>query len=138
MYFPLENTCMTATSARRQSLDDLYAFRNTVQMTPGAENVGRIEAISAATGATAWQIEQRAGTLSLLTTGGGLLFGGDVNGRFRAYDQRSGEQLWEVNLGSPVNGYPVSFRSRWQAVRRREHGAFRPRVRMVAGLAASP
>jgi alcohol dehydrogenase (cytochrome c) len=37
------------------------------------------------------------------------VFGGDVNGRFRAYDQRSGEQLWEVNLGSPVNGYPVSF-----------------------------
>jgi PQQ-dependent dehydrogenase (methanol/ethanol family) len=109
MYFPLENTCMRATSGEGQSLDDLYAFRNTVQITPGAENVGRIDAISASTGTTAWQIEQRAGTLSLLTTGGGLLFGGDVNGRFRAYDQRSGEQLWEVNLGSPVNGYPVSF-----------------------------
>ncbi len=109
MYFPLENTCMRATSGAGQSLDDLYAFRNTVQMTPGAENVGRIDAISASTGTTAWQIEQRAGTLSLLTTGGGLLFGGDVNGRFRAYDQRSGEQVWEVNLGSPVNGYPVSF-----------------------------
>jgi alcohol dehydrogenase (cytochrome c) len=109
MYFPLENTCMKATSGAGQSLDDLYAFRNVVQLTPGAENVGRIEAISASTGATAWQMEQRSGTLSLLTTGGGLLFGGDVNGRFRAYDQRTGKQLWEVNLGSPVNGYPVSF-----------------------------
>jgi alcohol dehydrogenase (cytochrome c) len=79
------------------------------QLTPGTDNVGRIEAISASTGATAWQMEQRSGTLSLLTTGGGLLFGGDVNGRFRAYDQRTGKQLWEVNLGSPVNGYPVSF-----------------------------
>ena len=44
-----------------------------------------------------------------MSTGGGLLFGGDVNGRFRAYDQRTGEVLWEVNLGAPVNGYPVTF-----------------------------
>jgi alcohol dehydrogenase (cytochrome c) len=44
-----------------------------------------------------------------MSTGGGLLFGGDVNGRFRAYDQRDGSILWEVNLGSPVNGYPATF-----------------------------
>jgi outer membrane protein assembly factor BamB len=39
----------------------------------------------------------------------GLLFGGDVNGRFRAFDQRSGKVLWEINLGSPVTGYPISY-----------------------------
>ena len=38
-----------------------------------------------------------------------MLFGGDTNGRFRAYDQRTGEVLWEVNLGSPVSGYPATF-----------------------------
>jgi alcohol dehydrogenase (cytochrome c) len=47
--------------------------------------------------------------LSLLSTAGGVLFGGDTNGRFRAFDQRTGEVLWEINLGSPVSGYPVSF-----------------------------
>ena len=47
--------------------------------------------------------------LSLISTGGELLFGGDVNGRFRAYDQQNGDILWEVNLGSPVNGYPATF-----------------------------
>jgi alcohol dehydrogenase (cytochrome c) len=47
--------------------------------------------------------------LSLLSTAGGLLFGGDTNGRFRALDQRTGDVLWEVNLGSPVSGYPISF-----------------------------
>ena len=26
-----------------------------------------------------------------------------------AYDQRSGEILWEVNLGSHVTGYPATF-----------------------------
>jgi alcohol dehydrogenase (cytochrome c) len=110
MYYPLQNTCMTAASAAEtQSLDELYAIRTRVQIAPGEENVGTIEAISVATGRTAWKHEQRAGTLSLMSTGSGLLFGGDVNGRFRAYDQRSGEVLWEVNLGSAVNGYPVTF-----------------------------
>ena len=61
------------------------------------------------TGETEWKLEQRAGMLSLMSTGGGLLFGGDVNGRFRAYHDESGEILWEVNLGSPVNGYPATF-----------------------------
>ena len=53
--------------------------------------------------------EQRAGALSLVATGGGLVFGGDANGRFRAFDDRNGKVLWEVNLGSPVSGFPVTF-----------------------------
>ena len=110
MYYPLHNTCMMSTSAAdEQSLEDLYAIRNRVQITPGTENVGTIEAISVETGATVWKREQRAGHLSLISTGGGLLFGGDVNGRFRAYDQRTGDILWEVNLGAAVNGYPATF-----------------------------
>jgi alcohol dehydrogenase (cytochrome c) len=44
-----------------------------------------------------------------MATGGGLLFGGDTNGRFKAYDQRTGEVLWEVNIGSPVTGYPITY-----------------------------
>ncbi|MDX1747259.1 MAG: PQQ-binding-like beta-propeller repeat protein, partial [Halobacteriales archaeon] len=40
---------------------------------------------------------------------GGLVFGGDWDGRFRAFDDRTGEVLWEVNLGSPVLGFPISY-----------------------------
>lgn len=47
--------------------------------------------------------------MSLVATGGGLIFGGDANGRFRAFDHESGEVLWEINLGSSVSGYPISF-----------------------------
>jgi alcohol dehydrogenase (cytochrome c) len=110
MYYPLQNTCMmaTATEAVRDT-NVTYALRNTVQITPGEENVGTLEAISVATGQTVWKNEQRAGMLSVISTGGGLLFGGDTNGRFRAYDERNGEILWEVNLGAPVNGYPATF-----------------------------
>jgi len=56
-----------------------------------------------------WKREQRAGMLSLVATGGGLVFGGDANGRFKALDDRSGKLLWEMNLGSAVSGYPIAF-----------------------------
>lgn len=110
MFFPLQNTCMTISpTLGRQSADSLYGVRSQGQIAPGAAGVGSIHAISVETGRTLWTYDQRAGVLSLMSTAGGLIFGGDVTGRFRALDQRTGEVLWEVNLGSPVSGYPVSF-----------------------------
>ena len=47
--------------------------------------------------------------LSLMATGSGLLFGGDVNGHFRAFDQKTGTVLWDIDLGAPVTGYPITF-----------------------------
>ena len=47
--------------------------------------------------------------MSLVATGGGLVFGGDVNGRFRAFDDTTGEILWEINLGSSVSGFPITY-----------------------------
>ncbi len=110
MYFPLHNVCMqvTATTATPTE-EDMYAIRNRDEIAPGATGVGTIEAISVESGRTEWKREQRAGQTSLIATGGGLLFGGDVNGRFRAFDQRSGEVLWEVNLGSQITGFPATF-----------------------------
>jgi len=110
MYYPLQNTCMTATSTSdEQSIESLYAINTRAQIAPGEENVGTLQAIDVETGELEWKIEQPAGMLSVISTGGGLLFGGDVNGRFRGYSQSNGEILWEINLGSPVNGYPATF-----------------------------
>jgi alcohol dehydrogenase (cytochrome c) len=110
MFFPLQNTCMTSTpTLSRPSPDSLYGLRNENQIAPNRANVGSIHAISVETGKTLWVYEQRAAMLSLLSTAGGLVFGGDANGRFRAFDQRTGRVLWEVNIGSPISGYPVSF-----------------------------
>jgi alcohol dehydrogenase (cytochrome c) len=68
-----------------------------------------VEAINVETGRTTWKYQQRAGTMSLVATGGGLLFGGDTAGKFRAFDQETGKVLWEVSLGSPVTGYPITY-----------------------------
>ena len=79
------------------------------ELAPGFDKVGTVWAISVDNGHQAWKYEQRAGTLSLVATGGGLIFGGDDNGRFRALDDKTGKVLWEINVGSPVSGFPISF-----------------------------
>ena len=108
MYMPLRNACarMLATTAAGTSH---YALAVRNQIAPGTDQVGTVHAISAETGETVWLHEQRAATMSLVATGGGLVFGGDVNGRFKAWDQETGDVLWEINLGSAVTGFPISY-----------------------------
>ncbi|MBN1238600.1 MAG: PQQ-binding-like beta-propeller repeat protein [Gammaproteobacteria bacterium] len=110
MYFPLQNLCMHATTQTGERDPSLvYGFSTEVILAPGEDGVGTVWAIATDTGETRWKHEQRVGTMSLVATGGGLVFGGDVAGGFRAFDDETGEVLWETNLGSPVSGYPVSF-----------------------------
>ena len=108
MYMPLRNACarMLATTAPGTSH---YALAVRNQIAPGTDQVGTVHAISAETGETVWLHEQRAATMSLVATGGGLVFGGDNNGRFKAWDQETGEVLWEINLGSAVTSFPISY-----------------------------
>jgi PQQ-dependent dehydrogenase (methanol/ethanol family) len=111
MYYPLQNLCMEATvqtGERDPSL--VYGFESRQVITPGAgDDIGVAWALSVETGATAWKHEQRAGMLSMVATGGGLVFAGDTSGIFRAFDDETGEVLWEMPLDSPVSGYPITF-----------------------------
>ena len=111
MYFPLRNTCarMMVVESNDTLPLELYALAVRNEIAPGTDQVGTVRAISAETGATAWLHDQRAATTSLVATGGGLVFGGDANGRFRAFDDETGEVLWEINLGSPLTGFPITF-----------------------------
>ena len=108
MYFPLRNACQRLlTTTEGGNTTCALAARH--QLAPSTDQLGTVRAISVETGRTDWLYEQRAATMSLVATGGGLLFGGDTNGRFRAFDQNTGTILWEINLGSPVSGYPITF-----------------------------
>ena len=132
MYMPLRNTCarMLATrvfpedappAERNESRSELYGIAYRHQLAPGTENAGTVRAISAETGATVWLHEQRAATMSLVATGGGLVFGGDVNGRFRAFDQVDGRSPLgdQPRLGG--HRLPDHLRRRRTTVRRGQH-----------------
>ena len=109
MYMPMQNTCTRLTTLEDRGSQSLYGLLTRRELAPGADNLGSVWAISAETGETRWTREQRAGAMSLVATGGGIVFGGDANGRFRALDDETGEVLWEINLGSPVSGFPVTY-----------------------------
>ena len=110
MYMPLQNLCMTATTTTDQrDPSKVYGINMKSEFAIGADKVGTVWAIAADTGKTLWKHEQRAGTLSLVATGGGLVFGGDANGRFKAYDDKTGQVLWETIVGSASSGYPITY-----------------------------
>ena len=143
MYMPLRNVCarMMATT-EDDAASSLYALAVRHEIAPGTDQVGTVQAISAETGAIAWVHEQRAATTSLVATGGGLVFGGDGNGRFRALDQETGETLWEINLGSAVTGFPITYAvggrqyvavSTGTAGTTTAHGRLTPELRPSAG-----
>ena len=107
MYYPLRNTCARMMATSEAGHHYMLTIRG--QIAPGTDQVGTVQAISAETGEIVWKSEQRAATMSLVATGGGLIFGGDANGRFRALDHETGDVLWEINLGSAVTGFPITY-----------------------------
>ena len=48
-------------------------------------------------------------SLLLRATAGGLLFGGDLDRYFTAYDQDDGRELWQARLNDVSNAAPISF-----------------------------
>ncbi len=144
MYYPLRNRCarMLVTSnmdsPRARAMGQRVAIYNLAAdhiQAPDEEHLGTVYAISAVTGETNWLFEADSATYSVVATGGGLVFGGDASGSFRAFDQETGEVLWDVNLGAPVMGYPISY-----AVEGRQYVAVSTGAGSVAsaGSAASP
>src|SRR5262245_22754194 len=115
MYMPLNNSCMDVVmSVEVPRLSDGIAIngrmRHVPDVDPATAPVGRLEAISASTGKTLWKYEQRGPIYgSLLTTGGNLLFSGDIVRRFRAFDAENGKILWETILNGPVIARPMTY-----------------------------
>jgi quinoprotein glucose dehydrogenase len=85
---------------------------------------GRLIAVNGNTGEFAWSIpfgvtdelppgKQNTGRLSMggpMTTAGGLLFIGASNDRrFRAYESKTGKQLWETKMELSAHAIPVTY-----------------------------
>ncbi len=110
MYVPMQNTCMNAVvQSGERDPSQVYGLDMPPQLAPGTDNLGSIWAVSAETGEALWRFDQRPASLSLVATAGGLVFGGDSHGGFRAFDDASGDVLWETDLDAAVSGYPISF-----------------------------
>ena len=71
---------------------------------------GALKAIDINSGAVAWEARNPAPmTSGVLATGGGLVFAGNPEGDFMAFDAQTGEQLWKFFTGSGIVGNPTTF-----------------------------
>lgn len=77
---------------------------------PGSDQFGNVTAIDYNTGKIKWQVKTPLPMMGgALTTAGGLVFTGEGDGWFRAYDAKDGKILWSFQAGAGVNAPPASY-----------------------------
>ncbi len=74
------------------------------------ESFGNVTAVDYNTGKIKWQKKTPLPMMGgALTTAGGLMFTGEGDGWFRAYDAASGDVLWSFFAGAGVNAPPAAY-----------------------------
>ena len=69
-----------------------------------------IRAIDPTTGDRVWEFPvQPRTTAGLMSTAGGLIFSGSVDGYFYALDAATGEELWHITVGARVHAAPMTY-----------------------------
>ncbi|HEV7718790.1 MAG TPA: PQQ-binding-like beta-propeller repeat protein [Arsenicitalea sp.] len=114
LYLPLNEFCSNTTP---QPFDPGQIYtgggRATFDRTkvPNSDgNVGRIDAVKLTDQSTAWSHRQPAPiTSAVLPTAGDVVFNGDLNRYFSAYDANTGELLWQMRTNNVINSFPISY-----------------------------
>lgn len=77
---------------------------------PGADRYGAVRSLDARTGERKWEFKMSNVTQSgLLSTAGGIVFGGNRDHQFFALDAYTGKLLWQLNLGGRVIASPITY-----------------------------
>jgi PQQ-dependent dehydrogenase (methanol/ethanol family) len=77
---------------------------------PGGVQAGNVTAVDYNTGKIKWQVKTPEPMIGgILATGGGVVFAGESNGWFKAYDAKTGSVLWKFQAGAGVNAPPSSY-----------------------------
>jgi quinohemoprotein ethanol dehydrogenase len=100
------------TAADRPQSRILRGLGKTVGPPMGAKYGGTLTAVDSRTNKIAWQkrtpysIGQGSGALA---TAGDLVFRGEPDGQFQAYDARNGEQLWQWQTGAGADAPAITY-----------------------------
>ncbi len=77
---------------------------------PGEKQWGRLAAVDLNTGKMVWKADVDQPLMGgVLATAGNLVFTGEGNGQFNAYDAKSGKMLWTFQCGAGVNAPPTAY-----------------------------
>lgn len=82
------------------------AFKNSV----GEEQFGNVTAVNVDTGKVVWKARTDQPMIGgAMSTAGNLVFAGEGNGWFKAYDAKTGKVLWQYQCGAGVNAPATSY-----------------------------
>jgi alcohol dehydrogenase (cytochrome c) len=113
LYVPYIDNCLDMTSAA-PAADGKPATpeRRVGTPRPGADpnNLNGLAKVNVSTGeVTRWILGKVPSTGAVLATAGDVIFFGDVNRRFRAFDADNGKILWETILGGTVSSSTITY-----------------------------
>ena len=111
LYVPLQEHCTDMTPGPREPGEKTAPSKFVLELKPGSDgDLGRLDAVDLATGKTAWSRRERAPqSTAALPTAGGLVFEGDLDRYFTAYDAATGAPLWRVRLNDVPNAPPITY-----------------------------
>ena len=109
LYIGYNDQCLDMTADNKVASG--YGPREGI-LRPGGDpqKYGGLAKVNMATGKVEWRYTQRASTNgAVLVTAGNVIFWGDMNRRFRAFDADSGKVLWETILGGVVQNSTINY-----------------------------
>ena len=71
---------------------------------------GSVRAIDPATGSIRWEFKHYSAPFAgVMSTAGGLVFAGDMEGYLTALDARTGDHLWHFQTGAPIYSAAITY-----------------------------
>jgi PQQ-dependent dehydrogenase (methanol/ethanol family) len=110
-YVPANHICMDYEGVEVKYTAGQPYVGAIVRMFPGpGGNRGRFIAWDPMSGTVKWEIKENLAVYGgALTTAGGLVFYGTMEGWLKAVDQKTGKELWRFKTPSGIIGNPMSY-----------------------------
>jgi len=110
LFVPMFEVCMDTLLDGTGTLLSSGLGTDTVPV-PGTDgNYGRLQAIDLKNRELAWQYRQEVVPASAsLATAGGLVFLGYLDHGFKAFDQQTGDVLWQTQLDAIPAAFPITY-----------------------------
>jgi alcohol dehydrogenase (cytochrome c) len=113
LYVPYIDNCLDMTSAapERDGKPAQREIRRGIPR-PGADlnNLNGLAKVNMSTGEiTRWPLGKVPTNSAILSTAGDLVFMGNIDRRFHAFDADNGKILWESVLGGPISSSTISY-----------------------------
>ncbi len=109
-YFAVRENCDVFFSSAPKYIEGKPYWGSVFRGSTEDKEGGALRAIDPATGETKWEFRYSrppwAGTMS---TSGGLIFSGDEDGYFMAFDAKTGKNLWKLNTGNRIVTAPITY-----------------------------